>query len=127
MLLIENKPITNGFVCKFIKLKIMRNLHIFTIAGLCLLLSSCATVTYFGDTVTPATTNVDVFYSAHDVTKQYKVIGHLNYPYSGSQDVVKAKELYDFRLPMYEHYANIILETDNKTAEEVSEIILGDL
>jgi len=69
----------------------MRNLHIFTIAGLCLLLSSCATVTYFGDTVTPATTNVDVFYSAHDVTKQYKVIGHLNYPYSGSQDVVKAK------------------------------------
>jgi hypothetical protein len=69
----------------------MKNLHIFIIAGLCLLLSSCATVTYFGDTVTPATTNVDVFYSAHDVTKPYKVIGHLNYLYGGDQATVKAK------------------------------------
>jgi shikimate kinase len=43
------------------------------------------------------------------------------------QDAVKAKELYNFRLPLYEHYANIILETDNKTAEEVATIILGDL
>ena len=69
----------------------MKNLHIFVIAGLCLLLSSCATVSYFGDTLTPATTNIDVFYSTHDVTKQYKVIGHLNYPDSDSPDVVKAK------------------------------------
>ena len=29
------------------------------------------------------------------------------------RDVAKAKELYDFRLPLYEHYANIIIETDN--------------
>jgi len=68
----------------------MKNLHIFIIAGLCLILSSCATVTYFGDTVTPATTNVDVFYSAHDVTKQYKVIGHLNCTDNGNQDAIKA-------------------------------------
>jgi len=69
----------------------MKNLHIFILAGLCLLLSSCATVNYFGDTITPPTTNVDVFYSAHDVTRPYRVIGHLNWAYGGKQDLVKSK------------------------------------
>ncbi|KIO78913.1 hypothetical protein TH53_00995 [Pedobacter lusitanus] len=41
------------------------------------ILSSCAaTISYVGDTMTP-TTNVDVFYAAKDVKKEYKVIGHL--------------------------------------------------
>jgi shikimate kinase len=43
------------------------------------------------------------------------------------QDVVKAKELYDFRLPLYKHYANIAIQTDNKTAEEVTELIIKSL
>jgi hypothetical protein len=68
----------------------MKKYHIIILASFCLLLSSCAQVIYFGDKLAP-TTNVDVFYSAHDVTKQYKVIGHLNYPYGGNQDAVKAK------------------------------------
>jgi hypothetical protein len=74
-----------------IKLKIMKNYHILIIC-LCLFLASCglAAPTYFGDKLTP-TTNVDVFYSAHDVTRQYKVIGHLTYGYGGSQDAIKAK------------------------------------
>ena len=56
---------------------------------LCLLLSSCGVVTYLGDKY-PPTTSVDVYYSAHDVTKAYKVIGHMNYPNMG-QNAVKAK------------------------------------
>ena len=57
---------------------------------LCLFaLTSCGTVTYFGDRLAP-TTSVDIYYSAHDVTKPYKVIGHLTYPNS-KQETVKAK------------------------------------
>ncbi len=66
----------------------MKNYHIILIS-ICLLLSSCATVTYFGDKLTP-TTSVDIFYSAHDVKKEYKVIGHLTFPNSG-QERVKTK------------------------------------
>jgi hypothetical protein len=64
----------------------MKKLH-YLVIGLCLLVSACSQVMYFGDTL-PATTSVDVFYSAHDVTRQYKVIGHLNCGY-GPQDQVK--------------------------------------
>ncbi|MBS1526312.1 MAG: hypothetical protein JST19_11725 [Bacteroidetes bacterium] len=53
--------------------------------GISLLLSSCM-VTYIGDKLSP-TTSVDVFYSAHDVTKPYKVIGHMTYPNSGKEGV----------------------------------------
>ncbi|MBS1501493.1 MAG: hypothetical protein JST32_05495, partial [Bacteroidetes bacterium] len=56
--------------------------------GISLLLSSCM-VTYVGDKY-PASTAVDVFYAAHDVTKPYKVIGHMTYPNSGKKSV-KAK------------------------------------
>ena len=56
---------------------------------ICLLLSSCATVSYFGDKLSP-TASIDIFYSAHDVKKAYKVIGHLTYVNHG-QDKVKAK------------------------------------
>jgi hypothetical protein len=64
--------------------------HKFAFIGLCTLLSSCAfPVSYFGDKLAP-TTSVDIFYSAHDVTRQYKVIGHLNLVNLG-EDYVKAK------------------------------------
>ena len=67
----------------------MKSYH-FIIAGLCLLLSSCALqATYFGDTLAP-TNSIDIYYSAHDVKKEYKVIGHLTCPNVGSQDEVKA-------------------------------------
>ena len=59
------------------------------ICGLSLVLSGCAMVTYLGDKY-PPTTSVDVYYSAHDVTKSFKVIGHMNYPNTG-QDAVKEK------------------------------------
>jgi hypothetical protein len=64
----------------------MKNYHIIII-GLCFLLSSCVTVSYLGDKL-PPTSSVDVYYSAHDVTKQYKVIGHLSCPSAGT-DLVK--------------------------------------
>jgi len=54
----------------------MKNYHILFIISLCLLLSSCGTVSYLGDKL-PPTTSVDVYYSQHDVTRQFKVIGHL--------------------------------------------------
>ena len=50
----------------------------FLIVGFGLLLSSCGSVTYFGDRLTP-TSSVDIYYSAHDVKKDYTVIGHLSF------------------------------------------------
>jgi hypothetical protein len=73
---------------KFNHMKAIKNYQLAIIA-LCFLLSSCATVSYFGDRLTP-TSAVDTYYSAHDVTKAYKVIGHLTYP-NGNQETVKAK------------------------------------
>jgi hypothetical protein len=68
----------------------MKNYHII-ILSLCILLSSCSlNITYFGDKL-PPTTSVDIYYSAHDVTKQYKVIGHLTCPNTLSQDKIKAQ------------------------------------
>jgi len=60
---------------------------------LCFFLSSCVTVSYLGDRFAP-TTSVDIYYSAHDVKREYKVIGHLTCPNSG-QDMVK-KQLSDY-------------------------------
>lgn len=69
----------------------MKNYHILLVSLCVLVLSSCGLVqpTYFGDKL-PATTNVDIYYSTHDVKQQYKVIGHLTIPNMG-QDQVKVK------------------------------------
>jgi len=68
----------------------MKN-HLLIIAVFCFFLSACAVSmpSYFGDKF-PPTTNVDIFYSTHDVKKEYKVIGHMNYPNIG-QEAVKDK------------------------------------
>jgi hypothetical protein len=65
----------------------MKAYHI-VIISFCLLLSACTPVAYLGDQL-PPTTSVDIYYSAHDVTKQYKVIGHLTCQ-NGGVDFVKA-------------------------------------
>ena len=64
----------------------------FLIVGLCLVLSSCGPVTYFGDTLAP-TSSVDIYYSAHDVKKNYNVIGHLSFVnyFQAGQEQIKAK------------------------------------
>jgi 5,10-methylenetetrahydrofolate reductase len=68
----------------------MKNYRILLI-GLCLLLSSCALpITYFGDTLSP-TNSVDIYYSAHDITKTYKVIGHLTCANAVNQEKVKTQ------------------------------------
>jgi predicted metal-binding protein len=46
-------------------------------------------VSYFGDKL-PPTSSVEIYYSAHDVKKDYKVIGHLTCNNLG-QTVVKEK------------------------------------
>jgi G3E family GTPase len=70
----------------------MKNYHILLIC-LCVVLSSCALqVTYFGDKLAP-TSSVDIFYSAHDVTRRYKVIGHLTCVNAINQERVKAQLL----------------------------------
>lgn len=56
----------------------------------CILLSSCVSITYFGDKLTP-TSSVDIFYAAHDVKKNYKVIGHLTAGNNAEQEQVKSK------------------------------------
>jgi len=62
----------------------MKNLKFYHLAlACCLLLSSCASVLYLGDTL-PATTSVQVYYDAKDVKQAYKVIGHLAKSVSGS-------------------------------------------
>ncbi|HSW96738.1 MAG TPA: shikimate kinase [Candidatus Saccharimonadales bacterium] len=35
------------------------------------------------------------------------------------KDKVKAKELYSFREPLYKHYADIIIDTENKTVDSI--------
>jgi hypothetical protein len=60
------------------------------ICGLGLMLSGCAMVSYIGDKYPPST-SVEVFYSAHDVTKPYKVIGHMTYPAGYGTEALKAK------------------------------------
>src|SRR5580693_8855890 len=68
----------------------MKNYRIFLI-GVCLLLSSCALpINYFGDRLAPTNT-VDIYYSAHDVTKAYKVIGHLTCANAMDQEKVKTQ------------------------------------
>ena len=68
----------------------MKNYH-FVIVALCLLLSACAIpVTYFGDRLQP-TNNVEIYYSAHDVKREYKVIGHLTCANCNDQETVKTQ------------------------------------
>jgi len=51
--------------------------HYFIILLLCALLSACSLPpTYMGDKL-PSTYKVDVYYSANEVKRDYKVIGHL--------------------------------------------------
>lgn len=51
--------------------------------------SSCALPTsYIGDTFTP-TENVDVFYAAKDVKKDYRVIGHISSQASANENDAK--------------------------------------
>ncbi len=64
----------------------MKNLKNWILAAGCLLLSSCETATYVGDRHDPATTNVEVFYSTHDVKKQYKVLGHMVWPNNNADE-----------------------------------------
>ncbi|HEY4325428.1 MAG TPA: hypothetical protein VGN20_15640 [Mucilaginibacter sp.] len=64
----------------------MKNFKYLVIA-LGLLVSSCAApISYLGEKY-PATTAVDVFYSAHDVKREYKVIGHLSFEDTGKNDL----------------------------------------
>jgi hypothetical protein len=56
----------------------------------CVLLSSCGwIITYIGDKY-PPTSEVEVYYSAHDVTKPYRVIGHMSCPNSSTNRVKSA-------------------------------------
>jgi len=50
----------------------------------CFLLSSCSIPSYLGDKY-PSTDKVDVYYSAHDIKRPYKVIGHMSYTNSGTK------------------------------------------
>ena len=52
--------------------------HLFLCLGIALCLSACSTVlpTYFGAKY-PATESVEAFYAAKDITRPYKVIGHM--------------------------------------------------
>ncbi|HEY4325429.1 MAG TPA: hypothetical protein VGN20_15645 [Mucilaginibacter sp.] len=61
------------------------------IFSFCLLLSSCATVSYTGNVMHTPTTSVVVYYSAYDVKRDYKVIGHMHYSSIIDQDAVKQK------------------------------------
>lgn len=63
-----------------------------TLFALATLVSSCATISYMGDQMA-ATTNVDVFYAAKDVSKKYKVIGHIYASTGMNADKVKQKIL----------------------------------
>lgn len=60
----------------------MKPIYLFYLSGMLLFLSSCSLYneTYFGNSY-PATDVVETFYAAKDVSKPYKVIGHLSIPF----------------------------------------------
>src|SRR3569833_968626 len=60
------------------------------ILSLSLLLAGCAVVSYVGDKYPPSN-SIEVFYSAHDVTKSYKVIGLMTYSASEGTEAIKSK------------------------------------
>lgn len=68
----------NAYFVATHKLLLMRVHHLFFFLGTALLLSACSTVlpTYFGAKY-PSTDNVQTFYAAKDITRPYKVIGHM--------------------------------------------------
>ncbi len=43
------------------------------------------------------------------------------------KDREKAKELYAFREPLYRHYANITIETENKTVDSIADELIDTL
>lgn len=55
-----------------------------------IVLGACSTISYVGDRYTP-TQKVDVFYSAADVDRKYKVIGHLSENAGGLNGEEEAK------------------------------------
>jgi hypothetical protein len=66
----------------------MKKFHLLIATLFLFLMSSCSySITYFGDKYS-ATSSIDIYYSVHDVKKDYKVIGHLTCPYAG-QTIVK--------------------------------------
>jgi hypothetical protein len=93
------------------------------ILGLCLLLSACGVVqpTYFGDKLTPTNT-IDIYYSAHDVKQDYKVIGHLTISNIG-QEKVKAK-LADYAKTIGADA--IVISGTNNIKDEQDAIITAD-
>ncbi len=94
------------------------------VAGLCLLICSCAIVpiTYFGDRLSP-TTSVDLYYSTHDVKHEYKVIGHLTCQNFLNQEEVKRK-LSDYGKSIGAD-AVVILGTDNAKNDQAA-IVTAD-
>jgi hypothetical protein len=64
--------------------------YLLIILGMAFLLSSCASVSYFGDRYMPVKSDVEIYYSVHDVKKLYKVIGRLTSP-NYDEDRLKAE------------------------------------
>jgi hypothetical protein len=63
--------------------------YIFTIISTWLLLSACGQpIAYIGDSFKPTAT-VDVFYSVHDIKRDYKVIGHIKSQYYAQNSAKK--------------------------------------
>jgi len=79
---------------KRVKEKGLKNSLLVPLVLFLALLSSCSSlVTYVGDQY-PATKTVDIYYSAHDVKKPFKVIGHMAYPDGGTSMVRSAFAAY---------------------------------
>lgn len=70
----------------------MRQQKIFSLTVLIinLTITSCASITYIGDTLSP-TSNIDVFYESKDIKKDYKVIGHISAIPGANENKAKAR------------------------------------
>ena len=53
-------------------------------------MTSCATTSYIGDTLTPSQ-QIDVYYAAKDVKREYKVMGHISAATTISENDAKAR------------------------------------
>ena len=63
-----------------------------------------------------------IFLDASFEIIEQRLAGDTTRPLFKNKD--QAKKLYDFRRSLYEHYADITIQTDNKTLEKITEAIL---
>ncbi len=99
----------------------MTTLRFSMIIAAFMLFTSCYTVGYFGDKL-PPTEHTDIYYSAKDVKRAHKVLGHMTYPSVGQKTVTAKLSNYARSIGAD---AIIIFGTENSSAHD-NDVVKAD-